>query len=112
MMKVLTVLEMAKMICKFKKKHGMYIHIYFPEVYDVRDVYKAAPYLLDKKHTYASFFDTEGGLLLFDTAKERDNAFAQTVGDDGPTKLNKYKGPVRVYALTIDTDGEPLNENT
>jgi len=40
------------------------------------------------------------------------DAYYRTVGDDGPTKLNDYNGPCRIYALTCDPFGQLLNENT
>ena len=49
------------------------------------------------------FFPDEAGLL---------DAFRQVVGDDGPTDLNDYDGPARVYALTCSPASDLLDENT
>jgi hypothetical protein len=38
--------------------------------------------------------------------------YDKTVGDDGPTELNNYGGPARVYALTCNLYGQLENENT
>jgi hypothetical protein len=38
--------------------------------------------------------------------------FCRIVGDDGPTDLNDYDGPERVYALTCDNKGNFRCENT
>jgi len=51
-------------------------------------------------------------LLLFDTAEERDLYYYQTVGDDGPTKTNPYRGKATVYAATISPEGKTMAENT
>jgi len=50
--------------------------------------------------------------LIFDTQEAMENAYNHVVGDDGPTKFNKYDGPARVYALTCDSNGRFLTENT
>jgi hypothetical protein len=52
------------------------------------------------------------GFLQFETYKDMTKAFWQTIGDDGPNKHNRYKGPLRTYALTFDPSGQALNENT
>jgi hypothetical protein len=51
-------------------------------------------------------------IVLFDTEEELLYAYNRTVGDDGPTKLNPYNGPARVYARTCDQDGNLITENT
>jgi hypothetical protein len=52
------------------------------------------------------------GIVVFDTQEEMEEAYERTAGDDGPTELNPYDGPCRIYALTIGADGEMQNENT
>jgi hypothetical protein len=42
---------------------------------------------------------------------EWDNVFDQVIGDNGPTNLNHYEGPARVYALVIGPNGMET-ENT
>ena len=39
------------------------------------------------------------------TSSEALEVYNKTVGDDGPTDLNKYNGPMRVYALIIHPEG-------
>lgn len=79
----------------------------FPAEWD-----KAAPYLTyDDNETMQAVFDGHA-IVVCETDKERDKLYDMTVGDDGPTKTNSYDGSVRVYALTIDRNGQTLNENT
>lgn len=49
--------------------------------------------------------------MMFDTEDDMEKHFDLTVGDDGPTHLNPYDGPMRVYALTC-FNGQLWNENT
>ncbi len=93
-------------LCKEAKKYGMYVS--FSEEDQWVDVISAAPYLKDKDQIIV---DCEGW-LLFDTEEEMNNYYNQTVGDDGPTELNNYDGPARVYALTCNLHGQLENENT
>lgn len=67
---------------------------------------------LDKeaKNYYQILFDGEG-FALFSTKEEMEEFYDKIVGDDGPTRLNKYDGPIRVYALTCGPTGL-LTENT
>ncbi|MFA6094147.1 MAG: hypothetical protein WC986_14510 [Elusimicrobiota bacterium] len=72
------------------------------------EILKAAPYLDGHDQVLCD----QSGYLVFDTAEEMEKTFEQTVGDDGPTKLNTYSGPARVYAVTCGADGELQTENT
>ena len=51
------------------------------------------------------------GFSIFDTKEEMAAFYDLIVGDDGPTKLNPYNGPIKVYALSCGPNGL-LNENT
>jgi hypothetical protein len=95
-------------LCKVSEKWGMYIS--FVDHTDLQEIFKAAPYL----NTEAFLRTCVDGCAytLFDTEEEMMNLYHQTVGDDGPTKLNPYNGPARVYALTCDPQGNLLTENT
>lgn len=74
------------------------------------EICKAAPYL-DYQEDMQIFGDEEA-FIVCDDYKELRRLYWQTVGDDGPTESNPYDGPARVYALTINSQGEPENENT
>jgi hypothetical protein len=50
-------------------------------------------------------------LLLLDTEAAARHLFDQVVGDDGPTQINSYTGPHRVYAYLAGPDGG-ITENT
>lgn len=56
-------------------------------------------------------------LLTFGTRDLQQQAYWSVVGADGPAPencgcTNFYRGPCSVYALTINADGHPENENT
>ena len=108
-MELLDTIELMKRYAKETSKFCMYIS--WPEEFLFSELIKAAPYL--EKHEVAVLTSTTDSLILiFDTEQEMVHYFNQTVGDDGPTKLNNYDGPVRVYALTCSNEGELWNENT
>lgn len=103
--------QMAQAACREACKHGLWLS--FPTWHIIDNYFLAAPWLKGLQDN--SLFQGMGDghvLALFDTAEERDAAYQNTVGDDGPTKTNPYNGPCRIYALTISPDGELLNENT
>jgi len=106
-MEILHKTTVLTQLCKEAKKYGIYIS--FLETEDWTEVTKAAPYLT--KNCDQVLVDGEAW-ILFDTAKEMHNCYDQTVGDDGPTELNNYDGPARVYALTCNLHGQLENENT
>ena len=106
-MKVLTSVELAQEVAKLYKKPVLYIS-YFGSEYE--EITKAAPYLSIEKHAQA-ILDGEA-VIICDSLEEQQKLYWQTVGDDGPTKTNPYKGKARVYALTIDKTGQTQNENT
>ena len=107
-MKILTNIEMLSALCKARKKFGMYINFYEDQSWS--ETKKAAPYL-DFLTNHQIFLDGQAW-LLFDSEEEMLIYYNQTVGNDGPTILNKYKGKASVYALTCSPTGELLNENT
>ena len=111
-MEILTNIEMLSAICKTSKKFGMYINFQDgpDEDQDWCEIIKAAPYL-DFSINYQIFLDGQAW-LLFDSEEEMLICWTRTVGDDGPTILNKYKGKASVYALTCSSTGKLLNENT
>jgi|SRR5579863_9073476 len=113
-MKVFDQISAACALAKAKKKPVLFLS--FPTSFDssisYTDLLKAVPYLnWDQKNVMQAISDGHA-FIVCDSDKERDRLYNLTVGDDGPTKTNKYKGPVRVYALTIDRTGQTLNENT
>lgn len=68
---------------------------------------QAAPYL---GHNYGVLY--EGAVIICENDAEQERLYEQTVGDDGPTGLNPYNGPVRIYACTISREGIVMMENT
>ena len=81
----------------------------YTEEITYQEVNKAVPFLNmdDDAQAFA-----DGYCIILGTQGEIENAYDQTVGDDGPTELNRYDGPARVYALTCDNTGQTRNENT
>ena len=67
---------------------------------------------IGNKNDIGNILSDQYGFLLFDTKEEMVLHYNLTVGDDGPTKLNKYNGKLGVYALTCNNDGELQTENT
>lgn len=109
-MKLLLHTETLSALCKATGKWGAYFNIYFPEPYSWNELKKAGLWFDIEKYSQA--LADESGFILFDSEEEMKLIYDQTVGDDGPTKLNNYDGPVRIYMLTCDPTGQLMNENT
>jgi hypothetical protein len=74
---------------------------------------KAAPWFKDLDPSDRVDLTVLGeGFLFFETEEEAHRIYDQTVGDDGPTKLNPYKGPAKVYACLCSPRGNLLTDNT
>ena len=106
MVEILTEHDILRVICKAKCKWGMFVYFSTNDSFD--EVVKAAPYL----NKNAQILSDGRAYVITDTKEELDNFYYQTVGDDGPTKLNSYNGSAKVYALTCNPEGNFLNENT
>lgn len=110
--------DFLALICKQERKFGLFLSdAYVPQTPTPgtfkkhhKEIRKAAPYLSEVNAW--TLLLKEKLFILFDTEKEMNRAYEKTVGDDGPTKLNKYRGKVRIYAITCDNTGQLLNENT
>lgn len=109
MVQKLEMIAVLQLLCKSTKKWGVYIS-FSTEYNAFLDIVKAAPYL--SLSDDAQIIGDGCGIILCDTEAEADAVFWSTVGDDGPTKTNKYDGPLKVYALTCNPRGALLNENT
>jgi len=95
-------LEVFELSCKAKQSWGLYASWSG----DLPEVLKAAPWLKDFQPLF------EDWIMVFGTEAEITRLFKLTVGDDGPTKENPYKGPVKVFATTCGPDGRGRHENT
>jgi hypothetical protein len=91
--------------CKATRQWGLLLSF---DIEDQAGLRLACPYF--EELTPQAQFD--GHAFIFGTQEEIEERFWQTVGDDGPTKKNKYNGPVRVYAMTCDDTGQGMNVNT
>jgi hypothetical protein len=123
-------MTIVKVLCRFCKavgKCGLYLFLdsdmdgnsFSPEEYK-----KAVPFLnfdditCDRKGQ--NILDTddwqcladEHMFVLCDSYEECTRLFESVVGDDGPTKTNRYDGPCRVFAMTINEKGEMERTNT
>ena len=107
-MKFYTHTDIFTELCRLNGKWGLYIS--FLDDDDLDEVIKAAPYLDYFEH--GQILLEGSAIILCDTEEEMMNLYHQTVGDDGPTELNPYEGPVTVYALTCNPEGTLLTENT
>lgn len=117
MVKYLDNFEVLQTLCKLKKKWGMFISFsdwdtQESPIIDIFEIIKAAPYL--KCDEAGQIIVDKHGILLFDTQKEMDEYYYNTIGDDGPRKgyKNRYNGPARIYAITCNPKGVLMNENT
>ena len=108
-MKILSGIELAQTVAKTLKKPVLFVSFYAPDNESHAEILKAAPYLT---YAHAQALVDGHAIVVCNSVKEQETLYWQTVGDDGPTKTNPYKGPARVYALTIDKNGQTLNENT
>lgn len=97
--------------CKGAGKWGLYLS-FNQQHLDMYDVFGAAPYLEDQKYFPFLLIPQVEMVLLFETREEMHKYFCLTVGEDGPTKLNPYKGPATIFACTCGPDGNLLGENT
>ena len=107
-MKVLDHVRALEELAKSTNKWCIYIHISHNN--KVEETFKAAPYLNAKENI--QLLADGSGYILCDSKEEMEALFELTVGDDGPTKTNSYNGPAKVYVLTCNPTGQPLNENT
>ncbi len=107
-MKIMTGQETFAMLCKERRCWGLYLSYGSPE--DWWDITLAVPFLTAPKYGQA-MVDGQA-FILCDSEEECQQLYDQVVGDDGPTKINPYNGPIRAYALTVSPDGEFMNENT
>jgi hypothetical protein len=104
-MKIFDPMELIEVYAKTNKKFCLYIS--FDNNIPWEETIRAAPYLTEEQAICNGVY-----ILSFDTEKEMYKYFDMTVGDDGPTKSNDYKGLARVYALTFNDKGEIETENT
>lgn len=102
--------EILQQICFWKRKHGLYLSFNSIGTITPEELNKAAPWL--SWDVCLKLWAQQELFLFFDTLTERDEAYQKTIGDDGPTTLNPYNGPARIYALTCSPQGQLLNENT
>lgn len=104
-MESLHALECFQSLCKYRKMFGLYVN-YDDDRFGYSDIKQAIPFL-----TIDDFIQSRN-IFLFDTEEDCRKYYGLVVGDDSPTKSNKYNGEVRVYALTCDNNGEFITENT
>lgn len=103
--------KLFQLACKLQGKWGLLLGFHWEEEEGWLDeMVKACPFL-DLQTDYQAVGDGQG-VLFFDTREEMEHYFDLVVGDDGPTKLNPYDGPAKVYALTCSPIGQLWNENT
>jgi hypothetical protein len=119
----MTIIKALCELCKVSKKYGIYLG-FEEEPFAPEEVKKACPFLnFDYDDIPSSLVNTDDYLdyqaysdghmfILCNSEEECYSLYDQVVGDDGPTKSNKYDGPCRVYCLTINSNGEMENENT
>lgn len=103
---VKTVLDTIEDYLKVSEIYGVFLS---SDESDSEELAKAVP-LLSEDELLLLVMHKEI-FLPFDNKAEAREFFDSVVGDDGPTKTNKYDGPARVYALMGGPSGW-LTENT
>lgn len=98
-------------LCKASGKFGLWLSYQDMGDGPIRDdeVNKAVPFLSTEQ---VSDLILIGICILCDTEEEMRHLYDQVVGDDGPTEKNTYSGDHRVYAYTVDDNGQIRTENT
>jgi hypothetical protein len=113
-MELLDEIKTLEVLCLHTHQWGMFISWnnlrQIPAEDFLDELLKAVPYLNIQEYFQAIM--EERAYLLFDTEEEMIRHYHMTVGDDGPTELNDYDGPLRVYAITCDPKGQLGYENT
>jgi len=116
----MTIIKSLCKLCKASKKYGIYLG-FEEEPFIPKEVQKACPFLNFEDNNDVNYTEdqtdyqaySDGHMfILCDSEEECYRLYEQVVGDDGPTKTNPYNGPCRVYALTINPNGEMETENT
>lgn len=104
-MKSIALHDVLPELCRATKRWGMYYGGSFNDQ-PLQEVKKAAPWMTPSQYVDGT------GWLLFNSELEMLAVYHLTVGDDGPTPLNPYNGPAKVYAATCGPDGKLRSENT
>ena len=98
--------ELAKEFAKITGSWCVYICYDHAIDYGAEEITKAALYLSETDVLNNKQF------IFCKSEEEAYRYFNWTVGDDGPTKLNNYVGPVRIYAHVVNPQGEIETKNT
>ena len=106
-MKAITKEFLFQMVCKAEKKWGMAFQFDDPDK-GYCHFQHTAPWFTEENlgEIQNQMFSDNEGFLLFDTEKEMDEIFNQTIMDEAKNDETP------VYALTCDSDGNLLSENT
>jgi len=114
-MKSLDHIDTLQELCRATGRPGLYFRVNTPAddiCVQVEETLKAAPWLRRDDEALMQCLMDGSGYLLFDSEAEMWDIFEQTVGDDGPTERNPYRGVGNVYAITCYANGELGTENT
>jgi hypothetical protein len=98
-MEKLTALNLFSRVCHQEGKWGVYLtwNLLRDRSIEasIEELRKAMPYYDEltpqQQEDHCAF-------LLFDSEREMRSCFDRTVGSKGPTKMNPYNGPMKVYA--------------
>jgi len=103
-MKLLSSNDLVSKYCALLHKYAIVFAC--DEGYDIPEIQKAIPFLTEEE-----ILMYNEGIILCESKECAYKLFACIVGDDGPTELNNYNGPARVYACVYGPAG-PESENT
>lgn len=114
-MRKLTVIEAIQELSKALNKPCMYLQFNTTDIFEtdpqiniLAEIIKAAPYL---DLNDGQMIVDEIGIIVFDNEEEMEKIYNQTKGDD-INHINNYKGLANIYAITCNSNGILLNENT
>jgi len=101
-MQILSHKDALQALCKATGKYGALISLDSADpkdrgvLNDQKTLQGAAPYLHPEDEAASDIFWENYGYLLFESRSEAWDAFFDTVGENGPTHTNPYKGPAIV----------------
>lgn len=112
----MTIHEALSRLCKATGKYGLYLSFDPSEEFSPQDHQEACPFLdlsdvASDNEDWQALMD-EHMFVLCEDYEECYRLFESVVGDEGPTKTNPYNGDCRVFAMTINNNGEIENTNT
>lgn len=103
--------ELFQAFCRLANCFGLFLILDDKSSHSLEELKRACP-LLPTGDAWKLLELDRGIYLFYDSVEKMESAYDYVVGDDGPTKVNSYDGPVRILAVTCNSDGNLQNENS